>query len=131
MKKVNQILILLLVIVGFNANAQNTTPPDNVWQLKKEENGVKFYAKVDSCSGSTQPYFKLRIENTGIIPVKVSFTLTPLDLPASAPVYGTVENLAAGAIVESDCADQNNKLKVALLPPATTIADVILLVKIE
>ncbi len=135
MKKANLFLTVLLALVVFNANSILANPgsikPVSDWQLKQEAQGIKFYVKIDSCSGSGQLYFKLKVENTGAIAVKVNFSLIPMDLPASAPVHGVIESLAAGVSVESSCTDNNDKMKVIMLPPAASISDLELLYHIE
>lgn len=135
MKKINQILAVLFVLVVFNTEAllanNGSLNADNDWQLKKEESGVKFYIKIDSCVGSAQLYFKLRVENTNTNMVQVDYRLVPLDVPASTPVHGMIVGLGAGAIVEANCADANDNMKVAMLPPAATIADLIILCHVQ
>lgn len=136
MKKTNLFLTMLFALIVLNAGAvyggtSQGAGSNTNWQLKKEESGVKFYVMIDSCAGGSQQYYKLRIENTNTNAVKVNYSLVPMDLPASAPVHGVVNNLPAGASVETNCADANDKMKVVMLPPATTISDLILLSHVE
>ena len=97
---------------------------DGEWQLLKEVDGVKFYARILQCQEEGSPHFSMKLENSTASDVKVDMTLLLPEVPAVGPVTRTIEGLEAGTTLEGDCGSVNEALMMQLISPADDIDDV-------